>query len=187
MAVKSRRKAREAALRSLYEIELGQSPVDAAAGAAVEEFDLAGDQRRFALNVVSGFLEHQSEIDNGLAKLIHDFDFDRVAPIDRNILRIAAYEFLFEPSIPPKVTINEAIEIAKKYSTAESGRFVNGVLGRYLSMTPKANWDPSSAPIEEAEERYSEPEEAEEEEIVTEDSEEVATIKKFGSWTIRNS
>src|SRR5690349_7281417 len=93
-----------------------------------------------------------------LADRIPDYDFNRIAAIDGNILRIAAYELFFEPGIPPAVTINEAIEIAKKYSTAESGKFVNGILGRLLADSPKANWDPASAPAEEIEEPSTEPE-----------------------------
>jgi N utilization substance protein B len=186
MATKSRRKAREVALRSLYEIDIAKSATLEALETAAQDFDLADDQLSFARRVVTGVLEHQAEIDNGLAKLIRDFDFDRIAAIDRNVLRIAAYELLLEPSIPPKVSINEAIEIVKRYSTAESGRFVNGVLGNFILGTPKAHWDPSMAPPEEAEEQFYEPVDETQEEVVEEDSEEAKVALKFGSWTIRN-
>jgi N utilization substance protein B len=187
MSVGSRRKAREAALSALYSIDIAQSEPLEALEVTSEEFGLADDQRAFARRVLLGVLENQGEIDNGLAKLVRDYDFDRIASIDRNVLRIAAYELVFEPSIPPKVTINEAVEIAKRYSTAESGRFVNGVLGNYIRGTAKANWDPATAPPEEAEERFVEPAVELEEEVVQEDSEEAKTAKRFGSWTIRES
>ncbi len=175
------------ALRCLYEVEIAQSdPIDALETTA-DEFELAPDQLQFAKKVVLGVLEHQGEIDNGLAKLIRDYDFDRIAAIDRNVLRIAAYELLQEPAIPPAVTINEAIEIAKRYSTAESGRFVNGVLGKFILTTSKANWDPTTAPSEEAEERFVESPVEVEEVVVEEDSDEAKTAKRFGSWTIRES
>ena len=191
---KSRRKAREAALRALYEIELAQTdPAE-----ALEERPLRRigwpwptTSRRFAAGgVVLGVIEHKAEIDNGLAKLIRGFDYDRVAPIDRNVLRMAAYELLQEPGIPPAVTINEAIEIAKRYSTAESGKFVNGVLGNYILGTPKAKWDLSQAPAE-GRSKSGIPNQLKPRPrkrwLQEPDSEEAQTAKKFGSWTIRDS
>jgi N utilization substance protein B len=186
MAIRSRRKAREAALRALYEIEIAHSLREEALKSACNELELTDDQRSFARRLVAGFAEHQAEIDNRLAKLIREFDFDRVAAVDRNVLRIAAYELLFEPAIPPRVSINEAVEIAKLYSTAESGRFVNGVLAKLLQDSPKAHWDPSAVPAEEiaAEEEAEAPEEVGVE-LIEPDSEEAVAARKFGSWTVR--
>jgi len=187
MSIRSRRKAREAALRALYEIEIAHSLREEALDSACTELELEDFQRSFARTLVAGILENQAEIDNRLAKLIRDFDFDRVAAVDRNVLRIAAYELLFEPAIPPKVTINEAVEIAKLYSTSESGRFVNGVLAKLVQDTPKVDWDPDKAPLEF--DPFAEDEEPADEvrvEMIEADSEEAAAAKKFGTWTVRS-
>ena len=181
----SRRKAREAALRALYEIEIAQSASADALESVFSEMELAQDQRGFAERLVQGVGERQSEIDNKLSKLIRQFDFDRVAAVDRSVLRIAAYELLFEPAIPPAVSINEAVAIVKKYSTAESGRFVNGVLAKLVGETPKANWDPSMAPEEEEPLDDTEPETEPEVEHIQPDSKEAAAAKKLGAWTVR--
>src|SRR5579863_8272725 len=83
----------------------------------------------FMQTLVHGVIARQSEIDAELARRSTGWALDRQAAVDRNILRIAAFEILYLPDIPNGVSINEAVELAKKYSTAESGRFVNGVLG----------------------------------------------------------
>jgi transcription antitermination protein NusB len=80
-------------------------------------------------SLVSGVLEQRKEIDRQVAGLSEGWALDRQPAVDRNILRMAAYEVLYRPDVPPGASINEAVELAKKYSTAESGRFVNGVLG----------------------------------------------------------
>lgn len=83
----------------------------------------------FMLNLVHGATENHAEIDERLAALSSGWALERQAAVDRNIMRLAAYEILYVPDIPAGASINEAVELAKKYSTAESGRFVNGVLG----------------------------------------------------------
>jgi N utilization substance protein B len=126
-----RRKSRELALQFLYQLDLNSGddpapyetefwsrhPVDAAA-------------RAFADELVRGTKQNQPKIDHLIAQSAEHWDLDRMAADDRNILRLAAYELLFQYDVPPKVVINEAIEIAKKFGTAESGRFINGVLDR---------------------------------------------------------
>ncbi len=77
-----------------------------------------------------GAIEKLPEVDAKIRTLADNWDFERLAAVDRNILRLAVYEMLFRPEIPPVVSINEAIEIAKKFSTTESGKFVNGLLDR---------------------------------------------------------
>jgi len=83
----------------------------------------------FTLKLVTGVHEHQAELDGFLQTLATGWSIDRQVSVDRNILRMAAFELTHIESIPTSATINEAVELAKKYSTAESGRFVNGVLG----------------------------------------------------------
>lgn len=89
----------------------------------------AAQAASFARSLIVGAYERRNEIDARIASLATGWTMDRQAAVDRNILRLAAYEILYVPDVPASVSINEAIELAKKYSTAESGRFVNGVLG----------------------------------------------------------
>lgn len=185
MGIKSRRKAREVALRALYELEVGKMPIHQVLRDSVDIAELPPDLAEFAREVVMGVREHQASIDDKLASLVLDYSFDRVAAVDRNVLRVAAYELMFEETIPPAVTISEAVEIAKKYSTAESGKFVNGVLGRLLLDTPKADWAPRDEPALEERFEADEPETPVEEEIVKEGSEELERLAKIGGWKIR--
>ncbi len=84
--------------------------------------------RLFADTLIRGTLEHRDEIDRHLQQHAKNWSLHRMATVDRNILRLAAYEILYRHDIPPAVSINEAVDIAKKYSTEDSGRFVNGIL-----------------------------------------------------------
>jgi len=126
-----RRKARELALQFLYQLEQNGAtdprPFEADFWARHPVDDEA---RAFADSLVQGAKRQQGEIDKRIAECAEHWDLDRMAVVDRNILRLAVYELLFEPGVPGKVTINEAIEIAKKFGTAESSRFINGVLDR---------------------------------------------------------
>jgi N utilization substance protein B len=186
MAVRSKRKAREAALRALYEIEVGHADVASAIEVTLEEANLPPEVAAYAEKLIRGVKMNLPAIDRAVSPLIREYDFKRIAVVDRNVLRIAAYELLELPEIPPAVTINEAIEIAKRYSTAESGKFVNGVLGALLKQTPKANWDPSAAPPEDDELVMEDPEPEIEEEVVQEGSEEAKVATRYGIWTLRS-
>jgi len=128
-----RRKAREYALQFLYRIDFintaSPKSVDLKAfWTDVEEKD--ADLKAFAEDIISGALKNLYEIDSIIQKAAEKWKISRIASIDRNILRLAAYELLFRKDIPQAVTINEAIEIAKKYSTSESASFINGILDR---------------------------------------------------------
>ena len=184
---KSRRRARELALRGLYSMDLLKVNPDKVIADAVEDQEVHFDQRAYAERVIRGFHEHSSYIDETLAQRIKDYDFRRIAAIDRAILRIATYELFFEPAIPPAVTLNEAIEIAKKYSTAESGKFVNGVLGRVLADSEKANWNPDTAPEEDEPEEVVQIEELPdiEEVEVAADSDEARSVARIAGWKLR--
>ncbi len=183
--IRSRRKAREAALRVLYEVELGQIDSSTAMEMSFEEAKLPPELCTFATTLVEGVLRHRSELDVELSHLIKEYSYDRVALVDRNVMRIAAFELYHLPAIPPAVTLNEAIEIAKKYSTEDSGKFVNGVLGQLLLITPKAKWDPATAPAEELEET-AEVEPAMEIEEVEVTELEAKKISKVGGWVVRS-
>ncbi|MBI3877257.1 MAG: transcription antitermination factor NusB [Verrucomicrobia bacterium] len=86
--------------------------------------------RLFAEPLIRGTLEHRERVDDEIRRFAKNWDLHRMAVVDRNILRLAIYEMLFRDDIPPVVSINEAVDLAKKFSTEESGRFVNGILDR---------------------------------------------------------
>lgn len=95
-----------------------------------EHYPALPEVREFAETLVRGTRERLSEIDQKLSQYTENWQLNRMAAVDRNILRFAAYELLYLDDIPPKVTINEAVNIAKKYSQEEAGKFVNGVLDK---------------------------------------------------------
>jgi transcription antitermination protein NusB len=125
-----RREGREAAVQYLYLRDLnGDSDLPA-------YYKFRGPSpsaRRFCNTLVHGALENQHAIDEIIRKNTQNYELTRLSAVDRNVLRVAIYEMLHCREIPPIVSINEAIEIAKKYSTEESGRFVNGVLDQIRS------------------------------------------------------
>jgi len=126
-----RRKAREIALQFLYQLDL-QSDRDPAPHAAEfwAQHPLDAEVREFADDLVRGATSTQAKIDDLIMRFTEHWDLDRMAVVDRNILRLAVYELGWRAETPPKVVINEAIEIAKKFGTRESGRFINGILDR---------------------------------------------------------
>ena len=91
------------------------------------------ETRLFADPLIRGTLEHRDAIDEHIKKHAKNWDFHRIATVDRNIMRLAIYEMLFREDIPPIVSINEAVDIAKKFSTQDSGKFVNGILDKVRS------------------------------------------------------
>lgn len=92
-----------------------------------EELEL----RQFAEPLIRGVLAHRAELDAAIERYAKNWDLHRMAVVDRNVLRLAMYEMLYREDIPPVVSINEAVDIAKKYSTQDSGKFVNGILDKF--------------------------------------------------------
>ena len=88
------------------------------------------ETRVFAEPLIRGVIEHRDEIDERIKKFCKNYDFHRIAAVDRNVMRLAIYEMLHREDIPPVVSINEAVDIAKKFSTEDSGKFVNGILDK---------------------------------------------------------
>jgi len=126
-----RRDGREAVIQFLYQLDTHRpDKMEEALAAFWKQNEEPKNVRDFADGLLRGVLEKTPEIDAKIRTLADNWDFERLAVVDRNILRLAVYEMLFCPEIPPVVSINEAIEIAKKFSTAESGKFVNGLLDR---------------------------------------------------------
>jgi len=133
----TRREARELVLRILFQIDVGKQPVDQVIEGALSQSILEGGYRDFAEEVARGTWERRLEIDARLKDLTPDWSPERQPAVDRNILRMTTYEILYRAETPVAAVINEAIELAKKYSTAESGRFVNGVLGGLARSVPR--------------------------------------------------
>ena len=93
--------------------------------------------RLFADVLIRGTLQHRDDVDATIRRTVRNWELHRIAAVDRNILRLAIYEMLHRDDIPPVVSINEAVDIAKRFSTEESGKFVNGVLDRIRSELPR--------------------------------------------------
>jgi N utilization substance protein B len=124
-----RRAARELALKMLFQVDVGKLPVDEVVETTFQEVALDMETKRYAEQLVRGSLEKQSQIDTMLSEAATQWRLERFANVDRTVLRLAVYEIFFLPDTPTSVVINEGVELAKKYSTAESGKFVNGILG----------------------------------------------------------
>lgn len=127
--MKSRTKARTVALQALYEIDITGHPAAAALQERLESEPLDNGLAEFARQIVFGVLPIIQKLDDFIAQHAPEWPMDQVAVIDRNILRIALWEFAVAGVTPIKVAINEAIEMAKMYGSDSTPRFVNGVLG----------------------------------------------------------
>lgn len=153
-----RTQAREAALKALYLLDLRPDSSPADVEEAMGEEVRTDEARRFARALIEGTRGHLDAIDREVEAVAHNWKLKRMAVVDRNVLRLGAYELLFcRDEIPPAVAIDEAVTIAKKFSTRESGSFVNGILDRIRershaegpSAVPAAP-DPAAAPGEPA-------------------------------------
>ncbi len=141
-----RRLARELAVQCLYQMEMNEATAEEALDMVFQE--AKGDNeadvmlqdehalRKYARELIVGSEQHKSDIDELLAGYLKDWKMDRLSRVDRQILRIAVYEMAYRDDVPPKVAINEAIELAKHFGVEESGRFVNGVLGQLIKDLP---------------------------------------------------
>lgn len=128
--MRKRTQARECALKILYQTDITQYPLDDILPSFWESNPVPDDVRQFAEYLVRGTYKHRAAIDQKIIQYTENWDLERMAVIDRNLLRFSVYELLYMDDIPPKVTINEAVNIAKKYSQADAGKFVNGILDK---------------------------------------------------------
>ena len=124
----TRRDAREWTLQMLFRLEMNPCDNEKLFEEFFEERDAGKKGRDFAETLIKGVRDNRKEIDALIVKYAKNWDLDRMAITDRNVIRIAIYEFLYRDDIPPAVTINEAVDIAKYFNKTESGRFVNGIL-----------------------------------------------------------
>jgi N utilization substance protein B len=132
-----RRKARELALQVLFQRDLRRKRVEDILAFVSSPTLWDEDTRSFFFTLVRGVEEKEEIVDRLITEVAEGWTLHRMANIDRNILRIATYEIVFLPEVPASVSINEAVELGKKYGTEESGRFINGVLGRLLRYLEK--------------------------------------------------
>jgi N utilization substance protein B len=111
------------------------------------EFCPATDRvREFAQPLIEGMVNHRHELDERIRKYCENYNLDRISAVDRNVLRLAIYEMLYRDDIPPVVSINEAIELAKTFGGAESGKFVNGILDRVRKDLDRPAREPVTRP-----------------------------------------
>jgi transcription antitermination protein NusB len=130
----TRRKARELAVQLLYQHDLAKMDPEETMSLFWEHFPVDMEVREFCRRLVLGTLDHLAVIDELLSEASENWSLNRMSVVDRNILRLATHELLDRADIPPSVSLNEAIEIAKKYSTPDASVFINGVLDRVKRM-----------------------------------------------------
>ena len=136
-----RRSGRELAFKLLFQIDVGNSNPDEVFAAARVSSEASSEVWVFASQLARGAWEHKTEIDPIIEKYASGWTLERMANADRNLLRLCLYEMLKREEIPASVSINEAVEMAKKYSTIDSAKFINGILGafsREKSASPEA-------------------------------------------------
>ena len=125
-----RRESRETALQLLYALDITRVNVREMLRDGWTEKMLSPEIRDFTTALVTGVIERRDEIDACIQECSTNWSLERIGLVERNILRFAIYELCFLPDIPPNVTINEAVEVAKKYGTDEAPAFINGILDR---------------------------------------------------------
>lgn len=183
--VRSRRAAREIAFRACYAVVIGEAEPEVALEAGLDGAVLSAEAEAFVQALLTAVATNRASLsEKFVPQLAPGWPLDRLANTDRLALQMACFELWSMPGVPPKVTISEYVGLAKRYGSAESGRFVNGVLAAVLPLSPKAEWDPARAEAEpepDATEDEPEPEEA-----VAEGSPEHEELVKAGPWVIRS-
>lgn len=136
--MRKRTLARECALKILYRIEISKdSPEDSIEDFWSRETEADNEVKVFADSLVKETIANLSRIDEAISRYAQNWELKRIAVIDKNILRMGICEMFYKDDIPPKVSINEAIELAKKYGDNDSGKFVNGILDKIRKMECK--------------------------------------------------
>ena len=133
----SRHRGREIALQVLYQVDVTSHPTKEALALFHSNFNFKEESWDFAQDLVTGICEKKLEIDTLLEKEAEHWKLSRMTVTDRNILRLSVYELKFRDDIPSKVTLNEAIELGKRYGTEESGAFINGILDKIYKTSCK--------------------------------------------------
>jgi len=129
MVTSVRRLARVLALQTLFEVDSSGHPPDDVLARHLEENALTGEGAEFARRLVFGVRDHPEELDAIIAAAAPNWPMDQMAKVDKNVLRLAIQELLFDTEVPIKAVINEAVELGKRFGSDSSSRFINGVLG----------------------------------------------------------
>jgi len=133
----ARRKARSIALQALYEIDSTRHEMEAVVGRLLAEGGLSQENNTFVSELVSQVIRNKEKIDGNIQKFATAWPIEQIPIIDRNILRLAIFEILFDNKVSVKVAINEAVELAKKFGSDNSPKFVNGVLGSISALADR--------------------------------------------------
>ena len=128
----NRRLSRELVIQFLYLTEMNEGEIETQKKSFWDNNPCQEDVRSFAQDILNDIFDHKKDIDTRLERYSDNWTLSRMAVIDRNLLRMAASELMYSKTVPPKVAIDEAVEIAKKYGTQDSPNFINGVLDRIL-------------------------------------------------------
>lgn len=128
-----RRKAREVAMQVLYQIDVSQVDTEEAIALFWKNFEVPESAAEFASVLIRGTRDHLDEIDDHIKGCSEHWSIERMARVDKNILRMAVYELLYCKDIPPKATLNEAIDLGKEFGSENSGSFINGILDAIYS------------------------------------------------------
>ena len=148
--MKKRTRARELVLQVLYQLDLQGDDFVPEMAEFIHEEEADPDTAAFALKIAKGVVVEIETIDKTIREVAQNWDLERMAVIDRNILRMAAHELMNLDEIPPKVSINEAIELGKRFSTKNSGAFINGILDRIKTRVAEASVVDETAVVAEA-------------------------------------
>jgi N utilization substance protein B len=136
-----RRKAREVTLQVLYTLDVQKTDLNEAIDRFWANFDAPEEARKFSTFLIEGVWNNREQIDNLISGSSENWSMSRMARVDKSILRMAVYELLFCEDIPPKVTLNEAIDLGKVYGSENSGSFINGILDALYGKLRKKNED----------------------------------------------
>jgi len=147
--MKTRRRARHVTLETLYEFDIVNHPAGEVLQRRLEANPMENAGVQFASMLVQGVIEHLPDLDKLIARYAPEWPLEQMAVIDRNILRIAIFEFLILGETPVKVAINEAVELAKTYASDSAPRFINGVLGSLADQIPQLRQEFEAVPVPE--------------------------------------
>ena len=135
--VGARRKARALALQALYEINSAGHDAEEVVSRFLNKEGLSEENANFTRELVSGVIQNKEKIDLSIQSLAPAWPIEQLSVVDRNILRLAMFEILLDNKVPVKIAINEAVELAKRFGSDSSSRFVNGVLGSVSTLTSR--------------------------------------------------
>ena len=144
--MKKRTRSRELALQFLYQLDLRGDELLPEAKDFIRSEERDAETVKFALRLVEGTFEHWEELHRAIQAVAQNWNISRMAVVDRNVLRLATHELLHCHDVPPKVAINEAIELGKRYSTQNSGAFINGILDKIMNRSKVSSPAPAAVP-----------------------------------------